>query len=45
MVSKKFTEIVKDILDNEVFYVKLDIDNGIPRFNVASTSDLSLIHI
>ena len=42
MVSKKFTEIVKDVLNNEVFYVKLDIDNGIPRFNIASTSDRTL---
>ena len=42
MVSKKFTEIVKDILDNEVFYVKLDIDNGIPKFNVVSTSDRTI---
>ena len=45
MVSKKFTEIVKDILDNEVFYVKLDIDNGIPRFNVASTSDRTISNL
>ena len=42
MVSKKFTEIVKDVLDNEVFYVKLDIDNGIPKFNVISTSDRTI---
>ena len=42
MVSKKFTEIVKDVLDNEVFYVKLDIDNGIPKFNVISTSDRNI---
>ena len=42
MVSKKFTEIVKDILDYEVFYVKLDIDNGIPKFNVVSTSDRTI---
>ena len=45
MVSKKFTEIVKDILDNEIFYVKLDIDNGIPRFNVASTSDRTISNL
>ena len=45
MVSKKFTEIVKDVLDNEVFYVKLDIDNGIPRFNVASTSDRTISNL
>ena len=44
-VSNKFTEIVKDILDNEVFYVKLDIDNGIPRFNVASTSDRTISNL
>ena len=46
MISKKFTEIVKDVLDNDVFYVKLDIDNGIPKFNVVSTSDrtISVIH-
>ena len=42
MVSKKFTEIVKDILNNEVFYVKLDIDNGIPRFKIVSTSDRTI---
>ena len=42
MVSKKFTEIVKDVLDNEVFYVKLDIDNGIPKFNIISTSDRTI---
>ncbi len=42
MVSKKFTEIVKDILNNEVFYVKLDIDNGVPRFKVVSTSDRTI---
>ena len=42
MVSKKFTEIVKDVLDNEVFYVKLDIDNGIPKFNLVSTSDRTI---
>ena len=45
MVSKKFTEIVKDVLNNEVFYVKLDIDNGIPRFNIASTSDRTLSNL
>ena len=42
MVSKKFTEIVKDVLNNEVFYVKLDIDNGIPKFNIVSTSDRTI---
>ena len=45
MVSKKFTEIVKDVLNNEVFYVKLDIDNGIPRFNIVSTSDRTVSNI
>jgi len=45
MVSKKFTEIVKDVLDNEVFYVKLDIDNGIPRFKIASTSDRTISNL
>ena len=45
MVSKKFTEIVKDVLNNEVFYVKLDIDNGIPRFNIASTSDRTISNL
>ena len=44
-VSNKFTEIVKDVLDNEVFYVKLDIDNGIPRFNIASTSDRTISNL
>ena len=42
MVSKKFTEIVKDVLNNEVFYVKLDIDNGVPRFKLVSTSDRTI---
>ena len=42
MVSKKFTEIVKDVLNNEVFYVKLDIDNGTPKFNIVSTSDRTI---
>tara|TARA_B100000212_G_scaffold47948_1_gene30919 strand:- start:105 stop:518 length:414 start_codon:yes stop_codon:yes gene_type:complete len=45
MVSKKLTEIVKDVLNNEVFYVKLDIDNGIPRFNIVSTSDRTVSNI
>ena len=45
MVSKKFTEILKDVLNNEVFYVKLDIDNGIPRFNIASTSDRTISNL
>ena len=45
MVSKKLTEIVKDILDNEIFFVKLDIDNGIPRFNIVSTSDRTISNL
>ena len=29
-------------MNNEVFYVKLDIDNGIPKFNIVSTSDRTI---
>jgi len=44
-VSNKFTEIVKDVLNNEVFYVKLDIDNGVPRFNIQATSDRTISNL
>ena len=45
MVSKKLTEIVKDVLDNEIFFVKLDIDNGIPRFKIVTTSDRTISNL
>ena len=44
-VSRKFTQIVKDILNSEVFYVKLSIDNGVPQFNIQSTSDRSISNL
>tara|TARA_B100001113_G_scaffold219765_1_gene180238 strand:+ start:284 stop:1471 length:1188 start_codon:yes stop_codon:yes gene_type:complete len=45
MVSKKFTEIVQDVLSTEVFYVKTNIDNGVPKFNIQSTSDRSISNL
>lgn len=36
--SSKFTSIVKDILNNELFLVKLQISNCIPTFTVQATS-------
>ena len=44
-VSQKLTNIVKDILNNELFYVKMSIDNGIPIFNVFSTSDKNVSNL
>jgi len=45
MVSQRLTNIVKDILNNEIFFVKMDIDNGVPRFNVSSTTDRSISNL
>ena len=44
-VSQKLTNIVKDILNNELFYVKMSIDNGIPIFNVFSSSDKNISNL
>ena len=44
-VSQKLTKIVKDILNNELFYVKMSIDNGIPIFNVFSSSDKNVSNL
>ena len=45
MVSQRLTNIVKDILNNEIFFVKMNIDNGVPRFNVSSTTDRSISNL
>lgn len=36
--STKFTSIVRDVLKNEIYFVKLSIVNGIPSFLVQATS-------
>lgn len=36
--SSKFTSIVRDVLNNEIFFVKFDISNGLPSFTVQATS-------
>ena len=45
MVSQRLTNIVKDILNNEIFFVKMNIDNGVPRFTISSTSDRSVSNL
>ena len=45
MVSQRLTNIVKDILNNEIFFVKMNIDNGVPRFTISSTSDRSISNL
>ena len=34
----KYTEIVREVLKNEIYFVKLDINGGIPSFMTQSTS-------
>lgn len=41
--SSKFTSIVRDVLKNEIYFVKLSIVNGIPNFLVQSTSGKTAI--
>lgn len=36
--SNKFTSIVRDVLKNEIYFVKLSIANGIPSFLIQATS-------
>ena len=31
MISQRLTDIVKDILNNEIFFAKMSIDNGVPK--------------
>ena len=45
MVSQRLTNIVKDILNNEIFFTKMDIDNGVPRFTISSTTDRSISNL
>ena len=45
LISQRLTNIVKDILNNEVFFVKMNIDNGVPRFTISSTSDRSISNL
>jgi len=42
--SNKFTNIVRDVLKNEIYFVKLSISNGIPTFLVQATSGESSIN-
>lgn len=39
--SNRFTEIVKDVLTNEIYFAKFGIDNGIPNFNVQATTGVN----
>ena len=39
--SNRFTEIVKDVLMNEIYFAKFGIDNGIPNFNVKATTGVN----
>lgn len=36
--STKYTEIIRDVLRNEIYFVKLNISGGIPSFQVQATS-------
>jgi hypothetical protein len=42
--SNKFTSIVRDVLKNEIYFVKLSISNGNPNFLVQATSGESSIN-
>lgn len=41
--SNKFTTIVKDILANELYLARFSLGNGIPNFNIQSTTSMSSI--
>ena len=45
MISQRLTSIVKDILNNEIFFAKMSIDNGVPKFTISSTSDRSISNL
>tara|TARA_Y100001937_G_scaffold7101_1_gene9101 strand:+ start:130 stop:1323 length:1194 start_codon:yes stop_codon:yes gene_type:complete len=45
MVSQRMTNIVKDVLNNEVYYIKMGLDNGVPNFTTSSTSDRSISNL
>ncbi|NBU47245.1 MAG: hypothetical protein EBS34_07345, partial [Flavobacteriales bacterium] len=36
--ANKFTSIVKDVLSSEIYFVKLNIVNGVPNFTEEATS-------
>jgi len=36
--SSRYTEIIRDVLRNEIYFVKLNISGGIPSFQVQATS-------
>jgi hypothetical protein len=38
IVANKFTSIVKDILTREIYFIKLNIVNGVPNFTEEATS-------
>ena len=45
MVSQRMTNIVKDVLNNEVYYIKMGLDNGVPNFTTSTTSDRSISNL
>lgn len=44
-LSNGLTAIVKKVLNSEVFYVKMSIDSGVPKFNTVSTTDRNFSNI